>query len=193
MFKLIVNGKNGREESDFAIQAEAQAHFDSVRLTGHWGNEEQIIEHEEIPAVEAVEGVEYVPAIEAVLDEEGNVLSEAVPAIEAVIAVEAVDAIPAWTEIVPIQFTWEIVEVNPPLADISPRQIALALLSIGITESQVIAAINQLPSPQKEQGIIAWNRSNYFVRTEPAVTMIGQLMGLSNQQLDDIWKLGVTL
>jgi hypothetical protein len=83
--------------------------------------------------------------------------------------------------------------VSPPLADISPRQIALALLSMGITESQVIAAINQLPSPQKEQGIIAWNRSNYFVRTEPAVAMIGALLSLNSTQLDDIWKLGITL
>ena len=50
MFKLIVIGKNGREESDFATEAQAQAHFDSVRLTGHWGAEEYTIDHPEIPA-----------------------------------------------------------------------------------------------------------------------------------------------
>lgn len=127
MFKLIVNGKNGREESDFATVEQAENHLNSH--LDHWG----------------------------------------------------------------VGFTYEIVPFSARLEDISPRQIAYALLSIGITESQVIAAINQLPSPQKEQGVIAWNRSNYFVRTEPAVEMIGALMNLTSEQLDDIWKLGITL
>jgi hypothetical protein len=199
MFKLIVIGKNGREESDFSTQAEAQAHFDSVRLTGHWGYEEYTIDHPEIPGIEAVEAIEAVQAVgaqEVVIDEDGVIVVPAIEAVEGVEAVEAVvgvDTIPAWAETIPAQFTWSIVPVTPPLADLSPRQIALALLSIGITEAQVILAINQLPSPLKEQGVIAWNRSNYFVRTEPAVAMIGTLAGLTSAQLDDIWKVGVTL
>lgn len=196
MFKLIVIGKNGREESDFATQAEAQAHFEAVRLTGHWGAEYRTIEHEEIPAV-TVEHQE-VPEIigqDEVLNEMGEVIQ---PRIEARAAIPAwteviSEAVPAWIEHIPAEYTYEIVSVSPRLEDISPRQIALALLSMGITESQVIAAINQLPSPQKEQGIIAWNRSNYFVRTEPAVAMIGALLSLNSTQLDDIWKIGITL
>ena len=196
MFKLIVNGKNGREESDFATQAEAQAHFDKYRAKGHWGKEEQIIEHEEIPAV-VVEHPEVPEVIgqDEILNDIGEIArpviigSPAIPAWTEVIS----EAIPAWTEIIPCEFTYSIEEFVPPLADISPRQIALALLSMGITESQVIAAINQLPSPQKEQGIIAWNRSNYFVRTEPAVAMIGALMSLTTEQLDLIWTTGAGL
>ncbi len=218
MFKLIVNGKNGREESDFATQELAQAHFEAVRLTGHWGHEEYTIDHPQVtvdypavtvehPEVPAVYEVVTHPAEPAVLDENGVeitpareewnedvLVSEAVPARTDIVS-EAWTAVisEAWTETIPAQYTYEIVEFTPPLADISPRQIALALLSMGITEAQVLAAINQLPSPQKEQGIIAWNRSNYFVRTEPAVAMIGALMNLSNEQLDQIWTLGVTL
>lgn len=169
MFKLIVDGKNGHEEGLFDTEEAAQAHFDSNRATGYWGAEAQVVGHPEVIAEDEV------------LDENGNVIKGAIV------------GIPAWTEHIPAQFTWSIVPVIAPLADLSPRQIALALLSIGITEAQVIAAINQLPSPLKEQGIIAWNRSNYFVRTEPAVAMIGTLAGLTSDQLDDIWKVGVTL
>lgn len=183
MFKLIVIGKNGREESDFATQAEAQAHFDSVRLMGHWGAGEQVVDHPEIPAVI----VEH-PEVPAVI-ENGIEVTPAVPAWIETIS----ELIPAWTETIPAQFTYEIVSVTPILEDISPRQIALALLSMGITESNVIGAIGQLPSPLKEQGMIAWNRSNYFVRTEPAVTMIGQLMGLTSSQLDQVWTIGKEL
>ena len=251
MFRLIVNGKNGREESDFATAMAAQQHFDYYRSLGHWGHEEYTIDHPEIPAVivehpevpaEVIEHEEIPatviehPEIPAVIIEHPEVLeipaqpnnvppapavpgspawteviSEAIPAWTEVVSeavpawtevvTEAIpawtevisEAIPAWTETVPAQFSYEIVGVSVRLEDISPRQIALALLSMGITESQVIAAINQLPSPTKEQGIIAWNRSNYFVRTEPAVAMIGALMGLTNEELDNIWKLGITL
>lgn len=168
MFKLIVDGKNGHEESEFETEEAAKAHFNKYKKEGYFGKDAQVIHHEEIPGVKEI-------------IENGVVIQE------------AVDAIPAWTELIPGEYTWSIIPVNPALADLSPRQIALALLSIGITEEQVIAAINKLPSPQREQGIIAWDRSNYFVRTEPAVAMIGALADLSSEQLDEIWKLGVTL
>ena len=181
MFKLIVDGKNGHEEGLFSTEEAAQAHFDSNRVKGYWGSEAQTIEHGEIPGVQAVE------ATEAVLDVAGNII---IPATE---AIESVDAIPAWTEHIPAQFTWEIVPFNTPLENISPRQIRLALLSIGITSAMVEAAIANLPSPQKDQATIAWNYSNYFSRTEPAVAMIGTLAGLNSEQLDNLWILGATL
>lgn len=126
MFKLVVIGKNGIEESQFLTEQECTDHY--IKNLPHWGIN-----------------------------------------------------------------TYTITPVLEVLADISPRQISLALLSLGITETQVIAAINQLSSPQKEQGMIAWNRSNYFVRTEPAVAMIGQLMGLTSSQLDQVWIIGKEL
>lgn len=103
MFKLIVIGKNGREQSDFATQAEAQAHFDLYRSKGHWGKEEQVVEHEEIPA--AYETVIH-PAEPALLDENGV---EVVPAkAEWSEQVLISEAIPAWTETIPAEFTYEI-------------------------------------------------------------------------------------
>ena len=174
MFKLIVDGKNGREESIFATEGEAQAHFDSYRAQGYWGKEEQTVEIAEVP--EVIE-------VPAVLDENGNVITPAV----------ITEAIPAHTVGIPAEFTWDIVPFSAPLENISPRQIRLALLSIGITSAIVEAAIANLPSPQKDQATIAWNYSNYFSRTEPAVAMIGTLAGLNSEQLDNLWRLGATL
>jgi len=103
MFKLIVNGKNGPEGGEFATQTEAQAHFDSVRLTGHWGAEEQVIQHAEIPAV--YETVVH-PAEPALVDENGVEVVAAVAEWSEQVLVS--EMIPAWVETIPAQFTYEI-------------------------------------------------------------------------------------
>lgn len=216
MWKLIVNGKNGREESDFATQAEAQAHFEAVRLTGHWGAEEQVIEHPEIPAV-IVEHPE-VPAVtvehpevpevlaqDAVLDEEGNVVT---PAIEAVAAIpawtevisEAIpawtevisEAVPAWTETIPCQYTYEIVEFNQIPAPISRKQLKLALLDIGVTEEMIDASINTLPSPAKEQAMIQWKDSSDFKFDHPLVAPLAAALGFNDEQIRSVWVNGAS-
>ena len=79
--------------------------------------------------------------------------------------------------------------ISPPVADISPRQIRLALLSLGTTEAMVDAAIAGLESPVKEQAMIAWKYSTTFVRRVPIIEAIGTLLGLSSDQLDQIWAL----
>lgn len=77
--------------------------------------------------------------------------------------------------------------------NISPRQIRLALLGMGIPESSVENTIKKLPSPQSEQAMIAWKYSTEFVRTETAISTVGQMLGLSESQLDQIWKAAILL
>lgn len=107
MFKLIVNGKRGREESDkFATRELAQAHFDlynSEEKGFHWGKPQQVIEHSEIPAV--YETVIH-PAEPALKDENGVEVVPAKPEWSEQVLIS--EAIPAWTEIVPSEFTYEI-------------------------------------------------------------------------------------
>lgn len=126
MFKLIINGKNGREESEFKTQEEAIAHY--KENLSHWGDH-----------------------------------------------------------------TYEIEQFKEALEDISPRQIRLALLSLGITEEMVDTAISKLSSPEKDQAMIAWKFSTSFVRTYPAISMIGLILGLNEEELDKVWKIGITL
>lgn len=87
----------------------------------------------------------------------------------------------------------EVITVTTILADISPRQIRLALLSLGLTESLVDTAINNFDSPAKEQAMIAWKYSTSFQRTVPTVEAIGSVLGLSSEQLDSLWVLGAGL
>ena len=89
--------------------------------------------------------------------------------------------------------TFEILQTNPPIEDISPRQIRMALLSLGLTESAIDAAINSLSSPSKEQAMIAWKYSTTFKRENEAVAAIGALLNLSSEQLDALWKAAVVL
>lgn len=79
------------------------------------------------------------------------------------------------------------------IEDISPRQIRMALLSQGLTESAIDSAINSLSSPSKEQAMIAWKYSTTFKRNAEAVAAIGALLNLSSEQLDALWKAAVVL
>lgn len=90
-------------------------------------------------------------------------------------------------------FTTSDVGIVLDLQDISPRQIRLALLSIGITGNMVELIMGQLPSPQKEQAIIAWQFSNSFKRDLPETAQIGAMLGLTSAQLDQIWINGIKL
>jgi hypothetical protein len=83
--------------------------------------------------------------------------------------------------------THEIIEVIPKKDDISPRQIRMALLSLGLTESMIDTVILNLQSPLKEQAQIAWKYSLSYKRDETAVQAIGSLAGLSSEQLDSVW------
>jgi hypothetical protein len=92
-----------------------------------------------------------------------------------------------------VDCTYEIITTQEVLANISRRQIRLALLAINIRATDVVATINSLPDNQKEQAMIAWEDSVSFERLNPVVIGLGQMMGLSSDQLDAVWKAGILL
>lgn len=75
---------------------------------------------------------------------------------------------------------------------VTMRQARLALLQIGKL-ADVTTAINSLPSPQKEAAQIEWEYSNEVQRGNNFVAMLGPALGLSSQQLDDLFVLASTL
>lgn len=92
----------------------------------------------------------------------------------------------------------EIAEyVAPPVQVLIPsfvtmRQARLALLQQGLL-SQVQTAIDSLPSPQKEAAQIEWDYSSEVHRDKPFVQLLGAALGLSNEELDDLFVLASTL
>jgi hypothetical protein len=81
----------------------------------------------------------------------------------------------------------------PKISDVTPRQIRMALLGVGITESMIDSVINGLPSPTKEAAMIAWKFSTAFQRNNPLIPIVAQMINYNSSQLDDLWKLASTL
>lgn len=80
---------------------------------------------------------------------------------------------------------FEIKRITP--YSITPRQGRQYLLKLGLTDTIILNALNQLPSPKKEVAIIEWEFSTLFLRNNPLVGMIGQMIGWGDEQLDNMW------
>ena len=80
-----------------------------------------------------------------------------------------------------------------PIPDITARQIRQAMILNGISVAQVEAAIDSLPEPIRSLASAEWEYSNVYVRSRPLVSQVGQILGLSSQQLDDLWRFAANL
>lgn len=70
--------------------------------------------------------------------------------------------------------------------EVTMRQARLALLAAGLLES-VETAIDALPEPPRTAARIEWDHSNTVQRTNAFVLQLGGLLGLSSQQLDELF------
>jgi hypothetical protein len=76
---------------------------------------------------------------------------------------------------------------GPDLPPVTPRQLRLQLLALGIDQATVVAALNTLPSPTKEAALIEWEYSLDYERHNPLVESVGIMLGWDSSQLDDLW------
>lgn len=93
-------------------------------------------------------------------------------------------------------------EGNEPLPYVAPpttvptavtmRQARLALLGAGLLDD-VEAAINALPSPQKEEARIEWEYSQEVQRSSGLVPMMGAALGLDDAALDALFVAAAAL
>ena len=70
--------------------------------------------------------------------------------------------------------------------EVTMRQARLALLENGLL-ANVQPAINSLPEPDKTKAQIEWDYSNALQRSNPFVDVLGAALGLSSQDLDDLF------
>ena len=79
-------------------------------------------------------------------------------------------------------------EVEQPAAphEVSMRQARLALLARGVL-TQVDAAIDSLPTSDRETARIEWNYSSVVHRDSPLVMMMGAALGLGGDELDHLF------
>lgn len=77
---------------------------------------------------------------------------------------------------------------------ITPRQLRLSLFIVkGLSDADVVAAVNQLPEPDRTLALVAWEYSIEYDRTEPMVDAVAYLLNLTAQDVIDVWNAGVLL
>lgn len=79
------------------------------------------------------------------------------------------------------------------IQSVTPRQIRLALLQLGVTMETIDTALNSLPEPTKSQALVEWNFASVFERNWPLVDQVAAILGWTEDQLDDLWILAATL
>ena len=93
-----------------------------------------------------------------------------------------------------VEATYVPPEPVPPYvpASVTMRQARLALLGAGLLAS-VDAAIDGLPSPQKEAARIEWEYATEVQRVSGLVPMMGAALGLDDAALDALFVAAVAL
>lgn len=86
---------------------------------------------------------------------------------------------------------WVLKPASPP-AVVSMRQARRALLSHGLLP-QVEQAIAAMPGQAGDEARIDWATATEVQRSWPLVQALGVALGLSDAQLDDLFRLAETL
>lgn len=83
------------------------------------------------------------------------------------------------------------VAFTPPITNIVPQTISLwsfrtMLLLRGLID-QVQSLIDNLPEPEKSVANIQWEYGNYIDRNHPLINQLGTQLGLTSEQIDNIF------
>lgn len=73
---------------------------------------------------------------------------------------------------------------------LNPVQLRLSLLKEGIREADVEYAIIALPSEHRDVAMIHFKHGSEFSRDSPLISMLGQILGLTEQQIDNLFIQG---
>lgn len=76
---------------------------------------------------------------------------------------------------------------------VTARQMVLALAMSGISEDTIMAMINSLSEPTKTAAKITWSRSYEFHRNNPLLVALAPALSLNSSQVDDLFRLAITL
>lgn len=85
---------------------------------------------------------------------------------------------------------WTVTLIPPtPLSPLSPRQMLIALYSIGITEAMVLAELETIADPQERAiALIEWHKAGMIERDHPLVADLAVTFALPPEQIDALWR-----
>jgi len=132
--------------------------------------------------------------IAAVLDNDGYVVDRRSASDSVDGSVEAPDYVQHGDRLV--NGTW--MRGNSALLAPIPDEVPLwafraSLVLGGITQSQVDALIAGLQEPAKTVATIQWNYGNYIERWHALIGQLGAQLGLSTEQIDNVFRTAATL
>lgn len=78
-------------------------------------------------------------------------------------------------------------------SSVSPRQIRIALIMTGFSLDLIENTINSLPEPDKSIVRVTWEYSVEFQRNNAVLLSMAPVLGLSDSQIDDLFRLASTL
>tara|TARA_R110000851_G_scaffold160304_3_gene303564 strand:+ start:122 stop:559 length:438 start_codon:yes stop_codon:yes gene_type:complete len=76
---------------------------------------------------------------------------------------------------------------------VTARQMRVAMIMSGISIESIEAAIDSLPEPDKSVASVSWKYSYRFHRDNELVVALAPAIGLTEQDLDNLWALAETL
>lgn len=82
--------------------------------------------------------------------------------------------------------------VAPVPETVSPRQARLALLGIGMLD-EVEQALASIPGAQGKAAQIDWEYATEVQRKSPLIAALGPALGLTDAQIDDLFRAAVAL
>jgi hypothetical protein len=85
------------------------------------------------------------------------------------------------------------VDNRPAIPNATPRQIRQALILSGVNLQDIEDALDSMPEPTRTLAKIEWEYSVAFVRENALTNQVGQMLGWTSAQLDDLWTLALSL
>jgi hypothetical protein len=93
-----------------------------------------------------------------------------------------------------VQAGWKLVNgewTEPEPVIYVPQEVTMRQARLALHENNLLVnvqpAINSLPEPDKTKAQIEWEYSNALQRSNPFVAVLGTALGLSSQDLDDLF------
>jgi hypothetical protein len=76
----------------------------------------------------------------------------------------------------------------PPAPALTPRQLRLMLLQIGMTEGAITTSIEAMPDPAaRVAALIEWNWATRYERDHPLVGQLAAALDFEPAELDALW------
>jgi hypothetical protein len=76
---------------------------------------------------------------------------------------------------------------------ITARQIRLAMVGGGISLDQISAMLENLDEPMRSIATISWEYASEFYRDDPLLVAMAPMLGLSDEQIDQLFNEGAKI